>query len=352
MQRTAAINNQAVTLEDLRRWKEAEELFRRGIAVGAIWQNFAGLTRTLVEQGRWDAADSALAAFRNWAPGNANMYRSSVMLATAQRDFRAADSLVDRLVGAERLTALLRIGVPEVQGRLRAAARVTAQVLTEAEGRGRALDVLRLSLEPARRELRYGSPANALRELERALTRHPLSRVPAEDRPYEAMAAIYAEAKRPADVRRLRGEWASAPTVRTASERAWWDAAVAMAEGQYAEAARAYLGANEQQGFPSLYLWDAARAYDLAEQPDSAIAAHELAISVPDPGRIFWEFDRLGPAYKRLGELYEAKRSREKALEYYGRFVDLWKDADPELQPLVRDVKQRMARLVGEGGPR
>jgi len=91
---------------------------------------------------------------------------------------------------------------------------------------------------------------------------------------------------------------------------------------------------------------------DLAEQPDSAIAAHELAISVPDPGRIFWEFDRLGPAYKRLGELYEAKRSREKALEYYGRFVDLWKDADPELQPLVRDVKQRMARLVGEGGPR
>ena len=349
---STAINNQAVTLEDLRRWKEAEELFRRGIAVGAIWQNFAGLTRTLVEQGRWDAADSALAAFRNWAPGNANMYRSSVMLATAQRDFRAADSLVDRLVGAERLTALLRIGVPEVQGRLRAAARVTAQVLTEAEGRGRALDVLRLSLEPARRELRYGSPANALRELERALTRHPLSRVPAEDRPYEAMAAIYAEAKRPADVRRLRGEWASAPTVRTASERAWWDAAVAMAEGQYAEAARAYLGANEQQGFPSLYLWDAARAYDLAEQPDSAIAAHELAISVPDPGRIFWEFDRLGPAYKRLGELYEAKRSREKALEYYGRFVDLWKDADPELQPLVRDVKQRMARLVGEGGPR
>jgi len=136
--------------------------------------------------------------------------------------------------------------------------------------------------------------------------------------------------------------------VRTASERAWWDAAVAMAEGQYAEAARAYLGANEQQGFPSLYLWDAARAYDLAEQPDSAIAAHELAISVPDPGRIFWEFDRLGPAYKRLGELYEAKRSREKALEYYGRFVDLWTDADPELQPIVRDVKRRMARLAGE----
>jgi len=29
--------------------------------------------------------------------------------------------------------------------------------------------------------------------------------------------------------------------------------------------------------------------------------------------------------------------------------VDLWKNADPELQPMVRDVKQRLARLSAEG---
>jgi hypothetical protein len=29
--------------------------------------------------------------------------------------------------------------------------------------------------------------------------------------------------------------------------------------------------------------------------------------------------------------------------------VDLWKDADPKLQPSVREVKERMAKLVGEG---
>ncbi|HWP36045.1 MAG TPA: tetratricopeptide repeat protein, partial [Gemmatimonadales bacterium] len=56
----------------------------------------------------------------------------------------------------------------------------------------------------------------------------------------------------------------------------------------------------------------------------------------------------LPNAYRRLGELYEAKGDREKALRYYGDFVDLWKDADPELQPVVREVKERMARLVGE----
>src|SRR3989304_1204592 len=87
---------------------------------------------------------------------------------------------------------------------------------------------------------------------------------------------------------------------------------------RWAGGARASRGANEQQGSPSLYLGDAARAYDLAEQPDSAIAAHELAISVPDPGRIFWEFDRLGPAHQRLGGGYEGTRSREEGPGDYG----------------------------------
>ncbi|HXY69493.1 MAG TPA: hypothetical protein VEH62_08590, partial [Gemmatimonadales bacterium] len=54
---------------------------------------------------------------------------------------------------------------------------------------------------------------------------------------------------------------------------------------------------------------------------------------------------QLAPVYRRLGELYEAKGDRARALDYYGRFVDLWKNADPELQPAVREVRQRLSRL-------
>ena len=73
-------------------------------------------------------------------------------------------------------------------------------------------------------------------------------------------------------------------------------------------------------------------------------------ITRPDRGRLAGEFDRLGPAYKRLGELYEARGDREKAVEYYSGFVDLWQGADEELQPVVRDVRGRIARLIGEQG--
>jgi hypothetical protein len=46
------------------------------------------------------------------------------------------------------------------------------------------------------------------------------------------------------------------------------------------------------------------------------------------------------------GELYEARGDRARALDYYGRFVELWKDADPALQPAVREVRARMAALA------
>ncbi len=34
--------------------------------------------------------------------------------------------------------------------------------------------------------------------------------------------------------------------------------------------------------------------------------------------------------------------------ERRSQFVDLWRDADEELQPQVREIRQRVARLVGE----
>ena len=47
--------------------------------------------------------------------------------------------------------------------------------------------------------------------------------------------------------------------------------------------------------------------------------------------------------------LYEARGERAKAVEQYTAFLDLWRDADPALQPQVREVKERLANLVGEG---
>ena len=57
----------------------------------------------------------------------------------------------------------------------------------------------------------------------------------------------------------------------------------------------------------------------------------------------------LAPSHLRRGEIYERLGQREKAVEHYARFIELWKDCDPELRPLVDGTKDRLARLTSEG---
>jgi tetratricopeptide (TPR) repeat protein len=90
-----------------------------------------------------------------------------------------------------------------------------------------------------------------------------------------------------------------------------------------------------------------ARAFDLAGMADSAIVTFERYLATP-----YWrpinersDATHLAGTYKRLGELYEAKGDRQKAASYYSKFVELWKNADPVLQPKVVEVRKRLARL-------
>jgi tetratricopeptide (TPR) repeat protein len=95
--------------------------------------------------------------------------------------------------------------------------------------------------------------------------------------------------------------------------------------------------------------WLLAEAYDAAANADSAAAYYELYLDTHLSFQIFQDMEYYPATLRRLGELYEARNDREKAVEYYSRFVDLWADADPELQPIVEDVRGRIAGLVGEG---
>ena len=92
-----------------------------------------------------------------------------------------------------------------------------------------------------------------------------------------------------------------------------------------------------------------ALAFDLTNQPDSAIAEFERYIGTVDV-LMRSRPDYLAGSYKRLGELYETKGNTAKAIENYQKFVDLWKDADPELQPAVKQARARLEELKKKGG--
>jgi hypothetical protein len=78
------------------------------------------------------------------------------------------------------------------------------------------------------------------------------------------------------------------------------------------------------------------------------VAYYELYLETPLVFQLFQDWRYLPATLRRLGELYEERGDREKAVEYYSRFMDLWVEADPDLQPIVEDIRGRVVRLVGE----
>lgn len=52
-------------------------------------------------------------------------------------------------------------------------------------------------------------------------------------------------------------------------------------------------------------------------------------------------------AQNQLGKIYEALEEYDKARQSYEYFVEYWRDADPELQPIVEEARRALDRLEG-----
>lgn len=124
-----------------------------------------------------------------------------------------------------------------------------------------------------------------------------------------------------------------------------WEAAGRAAEG-YAilvrgppEAAVEALEASHPYHF-QLQRWWLANAYEAAGRPADAARLLET----------FWWDAAASLASYRLGHLYEELGEPEKAREAYADFVAAWSEADPELQPMVEEARQAIARLMDDLG--
>ena len=65
--------------------------------------------------------------------------------------------------------------------------------------------------------------------------------------------------------------------------------------------------------------------------------------------RASYELVYLAPAQLRQAEIYDRRGDRDEAVKHYRRFIQLWQNADPELQGQVDQARKRIAALELKG---
>jgi tetratricopeptide (TPR) repeat protein len=358
-----ALNNLAVELGRRRRYAEAESLVVRASQLGRGASFFQNATMYQVAQGHLAAADSTLTRYAAKSPSSPVLLALRAQLSTARQDYAAAIRLILQLRAAQASSPLWQAStsyelsrLSMLTGRVAETARYLRANMQVLESNGQQGEYIGRAGELAilEDELR-GRPDSALAILSSALAKYPLASIPAFNRPYVGLVVAYATIGKPAEARRLWKEYETAiPEVTRRVEPIAQLAAGLLAEADHHPEQAEIHYRNWYAGSGDCGpcgLFELARLADQAGRSDSALALYDRGITVPSMTRYRYDSYRLPAALKRAGELYEAKGDRAKAADRYRRFVDLWKDADPELQPGVREVRARIARLATETGP-
>ncbi len=358
-----ALNNLSIVLQAQRRYAEAESLAGRAARLGRGTSFSLNTMAAQVAQGQLVEAQATADRYSASAPGSPYSAGLQSLVARVRRDLPTAERMLrqarehqgeSRFVRAYTTRGLA--GLAEQQGKIAEARRHLRGLLSQLESENAGREYLDVAASLAILDAMYGSDrAAATGTLAAALTQYPLASLEPLDRPYLNLVLAFALTGKADEAKRLYREFESVVPEgmrRLRLERHAARGAIAAAEGRHEDALEAYRAwFTEDGGCGICGSYELGTIHDRLGRTDSAIAAFERVAGTPtlESARVLESYT-LAPSLKRLGELYESRSDRRRAADYYGRFIDLWKNADPELQPAVREVRGRLAQLAREPG--
>ncbi|HET7584392.1 MAG TPA: protein kinase [Gemmatimonadaceae bacterium] len=352
-----ALNNLSYVLEFRRDYAMEESLAARAVSIDSTIPILRmAVFGAQLMRGDFARARRQLDDIEARYPDYLNAKLGEIYLAAARQDWDAAERMArarlattsadDSLDGLETLAGILM-----TRGRLGEAEQYSRQVLTLGEMHRSPGRYLSSALRLGYLELRYrNAPDTAVRTVDDALLRFPLDSIEEGDRPYDELARFFAAAGRPERARALIAQAERTRLWRlrgVTAERRWSLGAIALSERRLPEANTALREAAATIECSICALPDLARAYDAMGEPDSAIATYERYLNTPWKWRFEPDAVELGHVLQRLAALYAQHGDSASAAKTYARFIDLWRRADPELQPALSDARRRLARLQG-----
>ncbi len=352
-----ALNNLGIVYGNLGEAERALELYQRSLAADSSSITLGNIVFTQIRMGRFDEAMDAIEAGYRLFPKDRRFYIGEMDVAMNLEDYeggvRLARKMQDALPSDLTAQAVARFHLGEnawLQGRLVEAAAF------EAEGRG----YFRQMGLPGgdypfgefwtTLDVRHDT-ASARALLDGMLADHPLKDIEEPlDRPYFGFATGYAALGEEGEARAMMDEFREAvpdaPEDRWLDDQTRVDGILALYAGRYDESIGRFVELRRlEPGCNTCGFYEIALAHDRAGRADSAVVWYLRELDTPRlraPDRPLL-FERLGQLYDELGDL-------ENAALYYARFVELWADADAELQPRVEVARLRLAEIIRERG--
>jgi tetratricopeptide (TPR) repeat protein len=205
---------------------------------------------------------------------------------------------------------------------------------------------------------------NELKAYEEQLKKTPLSSFPASDAQYLGVASTFAQAGRVELARAAMADYERTVTdtsLRRDQQPALHAALgeIASAEGRWQDAVREIRKSDSlpdgpvnscAQCLPLTLL----RIFAQAGMADSALAQYEAYLKTPRGARPRTGPDSDVPAttMEAVARMYEQRGDTARAVQAYRDFVEIWKRADPELQPRVAAARKRIEALAPVERPR
>jgi tetratricopeptide (TPR) repeat protein len=353
---TSGLNNAAVIYGDKRDYERAEELYRRVVRLPRTFGGaFTNLIQEQIRNGRLEALDSTVAAFRARFPESYDLWEAEWYAAWGKGRTDVADSISRAVFARARTTrqslrAAFATGLlAYLHGRRDEGLRWTTH-RSEATVRASpsAASRITFALDTAYDAAIRGNRATGLGALAHGLARYPLDSMPTGDRPWEELSQLGADLEEPDLARKALAGFERdqmATTRDPAGRQALYAAHLALAERRWEQAIRLFHEADKRVSVhPRYAMVRIGQAHHQGGRADSATVYFERFLATRDPQP---EHDARWRAevHRSLGELYEAKGAKRDAADQYRRFVNLWAGADQALQPRVAEARHRLKQL-------
>lgn len=353
---TAALNNLSLHLQRSGEYEEAELMLKRALELGDRTIYYRNLFSTLTALKKFDEAEALIDQMEQVHPGQASIPSLRFNLAVFRGNLRAAK---DEISAGERSTQpfwlawdALEFRVhSEMTGKVVDSERYVEEQAAQLLAAGNRAGALSAYIESALRvHLATGSVVRAQALVEEGLSIVPMDSIPQFNRPTAALAYFRAKTGDVASAERLMNEFESLPPGVQLSDpvRILAYAEIAFQQGNSEDAISILRKGRREERCDTCFNVKEAEMLANIDSVRQAIVLYEQFQDMT------WGFaiDEIGglkaPAWLEMGELYSRNGQTEKAIDAYSNFVDMWAEADSDLQPKVRYARERIERLLDQ----